>query len=108
MNTQVDFDPLLKIRHLRLLEALHAAGIQATADPEGQWMVTMPSARYYGWLSFAELEPPMGEWVVAVLRDSLVGLRVVKRVPAERGFDMTNDRCEMSCMSDYLFWMPKP
>lgn len=104
-----DFDPLLQQRHLRLLHTLKAAGIQATCGEDDQWMVTMPSARHYGWLSFDELEPPLGEWVVVIPRNPEWRMRVVQRVPPERdGYDMANDRGAVSRMTDYLFWMPRP
>lgn len=99
----------LRLRHLRLLHTLRAAGIHATCGEDDQWMVTMPSMRHCDWLSFAELEPPMDEWIVAIPRESVVGLRVVKRIlPQKGGFDMMTDRFEMSRSSDYIFWMSKP
>jgi hypothetical protein len=113
MNTAAEcaerfMDPMLKRRHLRLLYTLKAAGIQATCGDNDEWMVTMPSARFYGWLSFDELQPPMGEWVVCVPRNPNWNMRVLMRIKPQGVYDMQDEEFGVAKASDYIFWMPKP
>ena len=98
---------MLKLRHLRLLATLKAADVQATCGEDDQWMITMPAARHMGWISFDQLEPTNGEWVI--LRTKGGTVFEGRRIDGAHGvWDYEDREHRAFCCGDFSHWMTKP
>lgn len=96
-------DPLLKLRYLRLVEALQAAGVGVKFDEDNQPTVYMPAARHMGWIAMDELEPPVDEMVI--LRTKLGN--IVQGFRCKDGNYEDVEGC-VRYLNSFSHWMTKP